>query len=135
MHSSNSQQTAAQQLRELHNYFMVAQKQADEATTKSTTTGEDQRISSHLRKLAHEAESFHSSASTVIEGDRSTVWGGSIYGDPLSHEKHRDISEWIPPPIEEEPNEGRYAAPDYCAALTDPQRIHRQVGPPAKITH
>lgn len=54
------------------------------------STGDDRqerdRISSNLQRFIRAAESFHSSASTVV-GDRSTVWGGSILGDPLSHDQ------------------------------------------------
>ena len=61
-------------------------------------TKENERVSNNLRKLVRAAETFHSSASTVIEGSRSTVWGGSELGDPLSDEQMDNIKNWIPPP-------------------------------------
>ncbi|TXC08313.1 hypothetical protein FocTR4_00003421 [Fusarium oxysporum f. sp. cubense] len=37
------------------------------------------------------------------EGPRSTVWGGSIMGDPLTEAQTSMIERWIPPPVNEEP--------------------------------
>lgn len=47
---------------------------------------ENERISRSLHQFVRAAESFHSSASTVV-GSRSTVWGGSIMGDPLTQDR------------------------------------------------
>ena len=51
------------------------------------------------------ANTFKSSASTVINGDASTVkggletqYGGSIFGDSLSDDRYEIIQSWIPPP-------------------------------------
>ncbi|KAK3936725.1 heat shock 70 kDa protein 12B [Diplogelasinospora grovesii] len=64
---------------------------------------EDDRISRNLQQFVRVAESFHSSASTIVrEGPRSTVWGGSILGDPLTEEQFSSIEGWIPPPINEQ---------------------------------
>jgi tetratricopeptide (TPR) repeat protein len=61
------------------------------------------RMARNLRNLIREAESLHSSASTIVRDTRSTVWGGSVLGDPLSEEQYSSIRTWIPPPaIEEE---------------------------------
>jgi len=61
------------------------------------------RMTRNLRNLIREAESLHSSASTIVGDTRSTVWGGSVLGDPLSVEQFSSIQNWIPPPaIEEE---------------------------------
>ena len=61
------------------------------------------RMTRNLRTLIREAESLHSSASTIVGDTRSTVWGGSVLGDPLSEERYSSIRNWIPPPaIEEE---------------------------------
>ncbi|OCL14343.1 hypothetical protein AOQ84DRAFT_435739 [Glonium stellatum] len=72
----------------------------------SSDMGEDsERISRNLRLLVRAAESFHSSASTIVsDGARSTVWAGSVMGDPLSDERHQSIKDWIPPPSVEEEN-------------------------------
>lgn len=68
---------------------------------------ENERISRNLHQFVRAAESFHSSASTVAS-DRSTVWGGSILGDPLTQDQMSSIENWIPPPSiveEDEQNE------------------------------
>ncbi|KAJ3546014.1 hypothetical protein NM208_g2227 [Fusarium decemcellulare] len=79
-------------------------------TTDSSSPGlagtreEDDRISLNLRQFVQVAESFHSSASTIVrDGARSTVWGGSIMGDPLTEAQTSRIERWIPPPVSEEP--------------------------------
>ncbi|KAF5648451.1 uncharacterized protein FTJAE_1284 [Fusarium tjaetaba] len=65
---------------------------------------EDDRATQNLRQFVQVAESFHSSASTIMrEGPRSTVWGGSIMGDPLTEAQASMIERWIPPPVDEEP--------------------------------
>ncbi|KAJ5403765.1 hypothetical protein N7509_003636 [Penicillium cosmopolitanum] len=60
------------------------------------STGKDGVIFS-LQNMAQAAKSLYSSASTVIEGKRSTVYDGSILGDPLTEEQSKYISDWIPP--------------------------------------
>ncbi|EWG53594.1 hypothetical protein FVEG_11993 [Fusarium verticillioides 7600] len=65
---------------------------------------EDDRATQNLRQFVQVAENFHSSASTILrEGPRSTVWGGSILGDPLTEAQTSMIERWIPPPVNEEP--------------------------------
>ncbi|KAF5576951.1 hypothetical protein FPANT_10684 [Fusarium pseudoanthophilum] len=65
---------------------------------------EDDRATQNLRQFVQVAEKFHSSASTIMrEGPRSTVWGGSIMGDPLTEAQTSMIERWIPPPVNEEP--------------------------------
>ncbi|KAF5626103.1 hypothetical protein F52700_8819 [Fusarium sp. NRRL 52700] len=65
---------------------------------------EDERATRNLRQFVQVAENFHSSASTIMrEGPRSTVWGGSIMGDPLTDAQASMIERWIPPPVNEEP--------------------------------
>lgn len=74
---------------------------------------ENDRISRNMRKLVRVAEDFHSSASTIVmDGPRSTVYGGSIMGDPLTDEQVSGIHNWIPPPIEEEPVPGDHPQSD-----------------------
>lgn len=64
---------------------------------------EDDRATQNLRQFVQVAENFHSSASTILrEGPRSTVWGGSIMGDPLTEAQTSMIERWIPPPVNEE---------------------------------
>jgi hypothetical protein len=60
---------------------------------------DNDQVSKTLTKLARAAHSFHSSASTVITGGkRSTIWEGSIMGEPLGQEQLRTIQNWIPRP-------------------------------------
>lgn len=67
---------------------------------------DDEKVSHNLEELAKAAESFHSNVSTIMgDGARSTVWGGSIMGDPLSADQYTDISNWIPPPTINEETE------------------------------
>lgn len=84
---------------------------------------DNERITRNLQELVREAESFHSSASTVLGDDaRSTVWGGSVLGDPLSDEQYRHIQDWIPPPtIVEEDNQGDQEASRITPSM-DPSR-------------
>lgn len=73
-----------------------------EDTDISIDLREDQvRIRNNMQHLVSVAEVFHSSASTVVMGDRSTVWAGSVAGDTLSNEELHRIENWIPP-IEED---------------------------------
>lgn len=73
---------------------------ASDSTSKTSISsgnpGKDGVISS-LQTMQQAAKSLHSSASTVIEGRRSTVYDGSVVGDPLSEDQFRNISDWIPP--------------------------------------
>ncbi|KAF5977321.1 hypothetical protein FCOIX_6588 [Fusarium coicis] len=65
---------------------------------------EDDRATQNLRQFVQVAENFQSNASTIMrEGPRSTVWGGSIMGDPLTEAQTSMIERWIPPPVNEEP--------------------------------
>jgi tetratricopeptide (TPR) repeat protein len=58
---------------------------------------DNERISRNLEQLLHATETFYSSASTIVsDGLGSTVWGGSIAGDPLSCEQLESIENWIP---------------------------------------
>ncbi|RKL21866.1 hypothetical protein BFJ68_g2176 [Fusarium oxysporum] len=64
---------------------------------------EDDRATQNLRQFVQVAENFHSNASTILrEGPRSTVWGGSVMGDPLTEAQTSMIERWIPPPVNEE---------------------------------
>lgn len=80
----------------------VAVQTRNDAEPPSTDLQQDnERISRNLRQFVRVAESFHSSASTVV--GEGTVWGGSVYGDPLSDDQAQRIENWIPPPtIQEE---------------------------------
>lgn len=59
----------------------------------------------NFERFLQVANSFKSSASTIVNGDASTVkgglatqYGGSIFGDPLSDDRYEIIQSWIPPP-------------------------------------
>ncbi|KAF5674405.1 hypothetical protein FCIRC_7796 [Fusarium circinatum] len=66
---------------------------------------EDDRATQHLQQFVQVAKNFHSSASTILrEGPRSTVWGGSIMGNPLTEAQTSMIERWIPSPFDEEPD-------------------------------
>jgi tetratricopeptide (TPR) repeat protein len=104
LNSNTSQESIAQVLTGLKSQIgrvEFALQARNDAEPPSFDIGEDsERISRNLRLFVRAAESFHSSASTIIaDGARSTVWGGSVMGDPLSDEQHRNIQDWIPPPI------------------------------------
>ncbi|QDS74422.1 hypothetical protein FKW77_006001 [Venturia effusa] len=102
---NSSQQDLSRQLTDLKDQITLAnnlalRQQVIQLGSSLDTLQDSQRISDHLRNLARDAESLRSSASTVIEGDRSTLWGGSVLGE-LSTDQYQDIRNWIPPPIEE----------------------------------
>ncbi|KAF2815672.1 uncharacterized protein BDZ99DRAFT_405916, partial [Mytilinidion resinicola] len=84
---------------------VAVQSRNDSSELPSSDVQEDNdRISRNLRHFVRVAESFHFSASTVV--GEGTVWGGSVYGDPLSDDQAQRIENWIPPPtIEEEGTE------------------------------
>lgn len=64
----------------------------------SSQDADGNQITRNLRQLVRVAESFHSNASAITrEGPRSTVWGGSVLGDPLTREQFSNIESWIPP--------------------------------------
>lgn len=74
---------------------------------------EDVRISQNLRRLVRVAHTFHYSASTIVrDGPRSTVWGGSVLGDPLTPDQVSNIERWIPPPTIEEDDRPQASAPE-----------------------
>ncbi|KAE9967586.1 hypothetical protein EG327_011384 [Venturia inaequalis] len=109
---NSSQQDLSRQLTDLKDQITLAntlalQQQTAQPGLSVDTLQDSRRISNHLKNLARDAESLRSSASTAIEGDRSTIWGGSVLGDQLSNDQYRDIRNWIPPPIEEESLEGK----------------------------
>jgi hypothetical protein len=56
------------------------------------STGRDGVILS-LQNMAQAARSLYSSASAVIEGKGSTVYDGSVLGDPLTEEQSKYIRE------------------------------------------
>ncbi|KFZ12882.1 hypothetical protein V501_03991 [Pseudogymnoascus sp. VKM F-4519 (FW-2642)] len=76
-------------------------------------------IASGLQSMARAAEAVFTSASTVIDGRRSTIyggsvigenafqndggimWGGSVLGSPLTEEQYSGIENWIPPPAKD----------------------------------
>ncbi|KAH6848057.1 hypothetical protein B0I37DRAFT_156498 [Chaetomium sp. MPI-CAGE-AT-0009] len=65
----------------------------------SSRDADGNQIAQNLRQLVRVAETFHSNASAITrEGPRSTVWGGSVLGDPLTSEQFSNIESWIPPP-------------------------------------
>ena len=56
----------------------------------------EKKVSRNLRRFIRASESFYSGASTVIDGARSTVYDGSIMGNPLSAAEKEYIRQWIP---------------------------------------
>ncbi|OCK76734.1 hypothetical protein K432DRAFT_445813 [Lepidopterella palustris CBS 459.81] len=102
LQNNSSQQEIARQLTGLKDQIgramdAVALQQQESASDLSGSAVQDRRkISSNLYRLAQQAESLRSSASTVVEGSRSTVWGGSVLGEPLSQEQYQSITDWIP---------------------------------------
>jgi hypothetical protein len=58
-----------------------------------------------LQSMAQTAKSLCSNATTVIEGERSTINGGSIRGDPLTEDQFRNIRNWIPTAAKDLPND------------------------------
>ncbi|OBT74153.1 hypothetical protein VF21_06252 [Pseudogymnoascus sp. 05NY08] len=76
-------------------------------------------IASGLQSMARAAKSVFTSASTVIDGRRSTIyegsvigdnafqndggimWGGSVLGTPLTEEQYSGIENWITPPAKD----------------------------------
>ncbi|KAH8591765.1 hypothetical protein B0O99DRAFT_518852 [Bisporella sp. PMI_857] len=111
LQSNSSQETVLRTLSDLKSQIgrvEGALQSRDNVTALGDEHDESQRISQNFKKLVHAAETFHSSASTImIEGSRSTVWGGSMLGDPLSQEELSNIENWIPPPgIAEEDEQG-----------------------------
>ncbi|KXX77095.1 Kinesin light chain 1 [Madurella mycetomatis] len=73
--------------------------QSNSGPTGSSQDADGNQIARNLRQLVRVAETFHSNASAITrEGPRSTVWGGSVLGDPLTREQFSNIENWIPPP-------------------------------------
>jgi tetratricopeptide (TPR) repeat protein len=67
--------------------------------TGSSQDADGNQVTRNLRQWVRVAEAFHSNASAITrEGPRSTVWGGSVLGDPLTKEQFSNIETWIPPP-------------------------------------
>ncbi|KAG4435919.1 hypothetical protein IFR05_008613 [Cadophora sp. M221] len=67
--------------------------------------GASSEATKSLEEFLRAANTFKSSASTVVNGDTSTVRGGltsqdggSIFGDSLSDDRYEIIQSWIPPP-------------------------------------
>ena len=84
------------------------QERGDPEFAKDGIGEENARIKRNLQGLLQAAELFHSSASVILsDGARSTVWGGSVTGEPLTGEQHRNIQDWIPPPVVEEHEHAR----------------------------
>lgn len=64
---------------------------------------DNKRIYHNLRELVRKADSFHSNASTILGGGaRSTLWGGSVIGNPLTDEQYSNIRDWITTPSTDE---------------------------------
>jgi hypothetical protein len=102
IHGQSSQDQVLSGLRDLQSKIerIDANVQSQSASSISLPdTKDNERVLQSLQSLARAAETFHSSASTVAG---STVWGGSVFNDPLSRDEYRNIENWIPPPIEEE---------------------------------
>ena len=98
---------------------MALQGIKDPSSKPSKEENESCNMASGLRSMARAAESVFTSASTVIDGRRSTIyggsvvgdntfqndggkmWGGSVLGTPLTEEKYNGIENWIPPPAKD----------------------------------
>jgi tetratricopeptide (TPR) repeat protein len=76
------------------------QTQASAQLSTADTLRGDETVINNLHRVAQAAASFHSNASSIM-GARSTVWGGSVIGEPLSQEAFINIQNWIPPPVDE----------------------------------
>ncbi|KAF5563159.1 hypothetical protein FNAPI_2787 [Fusarium napiforme] len=108
IHSNSSQDSVFKALSEIKSQlrFVEVALHTSSSASPGPSSGreEDDRATQNLRQFVQVAESFHSSASTILrEGPRSTVWGGSIMGDPLTEAQTSMIERWIPPPVNEEP--------------------------------
>ncbi|KIL83750.1 hypothetical protein FAVG1_13026 [Fusarium avenaceum] len=108
IHSNSSQDSVFRVLSGLKS--QVRRVEVALKTSSSTDSGdsvareEDDRMLHNLRQFVQVAESFHSSASTIVrDGPRSTIWGGSILGVPLTEAQKSRIEGWIRPPVHEEP--------------------------------
>ncbi|CZR38248.1 uncharacterized protein FPRO_06561 [Fusarium proliferatum ET1] len=109
IHSNSSQDSVFKVLSglksQLRNVEVALHTSSSASPGPSSGREEDDRATQNLRQFVQVAENFHSSASTILrEGPRSTVWGGSIMGDPLTEAQTSLIERWIPPPVNEEPH-------------------------------
>ncbi|RKK25267.1 hypothetical protein BFJ65_g3174 [Fusarium oxysporum f. sp. cepae] len=107
IHSNSSQDSVFKVLSglksQLRHVEFVLHTRSSASPGPSSGREEDDRATQNLRQFVQVAENFHSSASTILrEGPRSTVWGGSIMGDPLTEAQTSMIERWIPPPVNEE---------------------------------
>ncbi|KAF5601338.1 hypothetical protein FPCIR_2317 [Fusarium pseudocircinatum] len=108
IHSNSSQDSVFKALSGIKSqlrYVEVALHTSSSASPgPSSGREEEDRATQNLRQFVQVVENFHSSASTILrEGPRSTIWGGSIMGDPLTEAQTSMIERWIPPPVNEEP--------------------------------
>jgi hypothetical protein len=78
--------------------FVPSQQGSEATNILSVEHSERGEMASALQNIARAARSLHSSASTVIEGTRSTVYEGSVVGGSLTEEQITRIQGWIPPP-------------------------------------
>lgn len=84
----------------------------------SSQDADGNQLTRNLQQLVHVAEAFHSNASAITrEGPRSTVWGGSVLGDPLTREQFSNIESWIPPPSNIQGASGTVSSP---STVVDP---------------
>lgn len=109
IHSNSSQDSVFKVLSglksQLRNVEVALHTSSSASPGPSSGREDDDRATQNLRQFVQVAENFHSSASTILrEGPRSTVWGGSIMGDPLTEAQTSLIERWIPPPVNEEPH-------------------------------
>lgn len=118
LHNNSSQESIAKVLAGLKSQIgrveSALQERGDGESSKDGIEEENARIRRNLQGLVQAAESFHSNTSVILsDGARSTVWSGSVIGEPLSAEQHRSIRDWIPPPIIEE---SEHVEPDSSVA-------------------
>src|SRR6266487_2420560 len=79
--------------------YALHRRAGSQASPSATAREEDDRIFRNLKQCVHVAESFHSNASSYA----GTVYGGSVFGEPLAIDQWNSISDWIPePPVRAE---------------------------------
>jgi len=80
--------------------------------------GADRRTSGNLQNLIRATKSFHSGASTAIEGPRSTIYNPSVMGEPLNERQQRNIIDWKERIEEVEEDEIRMYTPTQTPVLS-----------------
>ena len=118
LETTATQESMSQKLADIQASISKMQKslrQESEADRSTQIAQEDgEQISKNLQQLIQAADSFHSNASSVL-GKRSTIWDGSILGNPLDEDQVRNIQDWIP----EAPGPESKAVPQSTVQVTE----------------